>query len=211
MDISYPELQQLYDTILPESIKITIKDFIGEMEQYDDQYNCAILWIADQEIGGIGGYCMPASPVKNSFPGGLKRELYRPLQYARSDIEICDVRLNTRDVVLMCGMHLESVCRLYLKSRMSLGTLKFSNTTLGKAVQQIQTMKEIDFDTINGLFNYVKVYNRSKHEINQDDSRERLFNVFDAVVGYFSARILGLNILKILAIKESYEFYDVVK
>ncbi len=211
MNISHPELQQLFDTILSESTKTAITAFIDEIEQFDDQYNCEKLWIADQAIGGIGGYCMPANPVKNPYPGGPERALYRPLQYARSEIEICDVRLHARYAVQMCGMHLESVCRLYLKSRKSLGPLRFGNTTLGKAIQQIQAINEIDPNVINGLFAYVKVYNRSKHEINQDDSRERLFNAYDAITGYFSARVLGLNILKALNICESFDCYETVK
>lgn len=209
MNISHPELQQLFDTTLPANIKSTIKDFIGEMLNNDGQYNFEKLWITDQVIGGVGGYCMPTSPVKNPFPGGLKRTLYRPLQYARSDMEI-DVRSRARNVIQMGGMHLESVCRLYLKSTMTLGELRFGNTTLGKAVQQIHAMRQIDFDTVNGLYSYAKVYNRAKHEINQDDSKERLFNAMDAVVGYFSARILGLKILKALNVSESNEVYEIM-
>jgi hypothetical protein len=209
MNISHPELQQLFDTTLPGNIKSTIKDFIEEMLNNDGQYNFEILWNTDQVIGGVGGYCMPASPVKNPFPGGLKRTLYRPLQYARSDMEI-DVRSRARNVIQMGGMHLESVCRLYLKSRMTLGELSFGNTTLGRAVQQIDAMRQFDFDTVNGLYSYAKVYNRAKHEINQDDSKERLFNAMDAVVGYFSARILGLKILKTLNVSESNEVYEIM-
>jgi len=159
VNISHTELQQFFDTILSENTKTTIIAFINEIVQFDGQYNCEKLWIADQEIGGIGGYCLPANPIRNPYPGGLERELYRPLQYERSEIEISDVRLHARYVVQMCGIHLESVCRLYLKSRKSLGALRFGNITLGKAVQQMQAIKEIDFTIINGLFAYVKVYN----------------------------------------------------
>ena len=75
----------------------------------------------------------------------------------------------------------------------------------------MQSMQEIDSDIIDGLFAYISVYNRSKHEINQDDSRERLFNAYDAVVGYYSARILGLTILRILNVTESFGFYKIIE
>lgn len=211
MDISHAELQKLFDTILPEKFKIVITNFIEEVVLREDKYSCKELWVADQMLGGIGGYCMPANPVSNPYPSGQKRTLYRPLQYARSEIEICDVRIHARYAVQMCGMHLEAVCRLYLQNRKTLGPLRFGNTTLGKAVQQMQSMQEIDSDIIDGLFAYISVYNRSKHEINQDDSRERLFNAYDAVVGYYSARILGLTILRILNVTESFGFYKIIE
>ena len=162
-------------------------------------------------LGGIGGYCMPANPVFNPYPSGQKRMLYRPLQYARSEIEICDVRIHARYAVQMCGMHLESVCRLCLQNRKTLGSLRFGNTTLGKAVQQMQSVQEIAPDIIDGLFAYVSIYNRSKHEINQDNSRERLFNAYDAVVGYYSARILGLTILRGLKVADSFGRYEIAE
>lgn len=211
MDITHSELQKLFDTILPENFKIAITTFIEDVVSLEDKYSCKELWIADQMLGGIGGYCMPANPVSNPYPSGQKRALYRPLQYARSEIEICDVQMHARYTIQMCGMHLESVCRFYLQNRKKLGSLHFRNTTLGKAVQQMQSMKEIDSSTIDSLFAYVDVYNRSKHEINQDDSREHLFNAYDAVVGYYSARILGLDILRVLNVAESFGCYEITE
>lgn len=210
MEISHAELQKLFDTVFPENLKIVITTFIEEIS-LEDKYSCKDLWIADQMLGGIGGYCMPANPVSNPYPSGQKRTLYRPLQYARSEMEICDVRMHARYVVQMCGMHLESVCRLYLQNRKTLGSLRFGNTTLGKAVQHMQSMQEMDSAIIDGLFAFVGVYNRSKHEINQDDSRERLFNAYDAVVGYYSARILGLAILRVLNVIESFGCYEIIE
>ena len=75
----------------------------------------------------------------------------------------------------------------------------------------MQFMQEIDSAIIDGLFAFVGVYNRSKHEINQDDSRERLFNAYDAVVGYYSARILGLAILRVLNVTESFGCYEITE
>lgn len=211
VDISHAELQKLFDTIVPENFKIVITSFIGKVVSLEGKYSCKDLWIADQMLGGIGGYCMPVNPAYNPYPSGQKRTLYRPLQYARSEMEICDVRMHARYVIQMCGMHLESVCRLYLQNRKTFGSLRFGNTTLGKAVRQMQSIQEINPATIDGLFAYVSVYNRSKHEINQDDSRERLFNAYDAVVGYYSARILGLTVLRILNVDESIGCYKIME
>lgn len=211
MNISHAELQRLFDKLLPKGLKITITTFIDRLVSSEGIYSCKNLWIADQMLGGIGGYCMPANPVSNPYPADQKRILYRPLQYVRSEIEICDVRMHARYAIQMSGMHLESVCRIYLQNRKAFASLRFRNTTLGKTVQQMQSMQEIDSAIIDGLFAYVSVYNRSKHEINQDDSRERLFNAYDAVVGYYSARILGLTILKILNVAESTARYEIIE
>lgn len=211
MQLSHPELGILYNTMLSEEIKDCIVDFVSQLESAGDKYLCDKLWIADRLIGGIGGYCMPSDPMKNPFPGGLRRELYRPLQYARSEIECCDVRTHARYVIQMCGIHLESACKLYLKSRKPWSRLGFRNITLGKAGQQIQALKEMDAAFVDGLFHYVKVYNRSKHEINQDDGKERLFNAMDAVVGYFAARLLGLHMLKAIGQDECFGVFEIAK
>ena len=54
----------------------------------------------DKEIDGIGGYGMPSDPKKNPFPSGEYRELFRPLQYARSEIEVTTVHFHSRYVVM---------------------------------------------------------------------------------------------------------------
>jgi len=206
MTLSHIELQKIYDEFLEEKIKNGIEKF---MEQNLDEpdYLTDSLWELDFMIGGIGRYCMPPNPVNNPFPAGIERELYRPLQYARSNIDICDVRMQARFVIESAGMHLEAACRLYLKEKCALGNMRFYNTTLGKAVNKIKQIGEFEANVINALQNFVSVYNRSKHEINQDDSRERLFNAYDAITVYFTVRVLGLIILKSLGVSESFNKY----
>lgn len=208
--LSHNELQKIYGTIFGKGIKGGISDFFAQdMDNEECEHRTEILWKTDALIGGIGGYCMPANPVKNPFPSGVKRELYRPLQYARSSIDMCDVRIFARNVVENSGMHLEAVCRLFLKNTNVLGGLRFQNLTLGKAVHKIEQEKIFDGYVIEALYDFVKVYNRSKHEINQDESKERMFNAEDAVVSYFATRILGVIILQKLGIDESFHVYEI--
>lgn len=179
------------------------------MDNAEYVYDTGVLWKTDALIGGIGGYCMPANPVRNPFPSGVKRELYRPLQYARSSIDICDVRIFARQVVENSGMHLEAACRLFLKNINVSGGLKFQNTTLGKAVHRVEQEKVFDDCVIENLYDFVKVYNRSKHEINQDEAKDRMFNAEDAVVSYFATRILGVLILQKINVAESFEKFKI--
>lgn len=208
--LSHNELKRIYNALFKEDIKNGISDFFEQdMDNMEYEYETKVLWETDALIGGIGGYCMPANPVKNPFPFGVKRELYRPLQYARSSIDICDVRIFARQVVENAGMHLEAVCRLFLKNTNVLGGLRFQNSTLGKAVYKIEQEKVFDDCVTESLYNFVKVYNRSKHEINQDETKDRMFNAEDAVVSYFATRILGVIILQKLCVNESYEMYEI--
>lgn len=208
--LSHNELKRIYNALFKGDIKNGISDFFEQdMDNMEYEYETKVLWETDALIGGIGGYCMPANPVKNPFPSGVKRELYRPLQYARSSIDICDVRIFARQVVENAGMHLEAVCRLFLKNTNVLGGLKFQNSTLGKAVYKIEQEKVFDDCVTDSLYNFVKVYNRSKHEINQDETKDRMFNAEDAVVSYFATRILGVIILQKLCVNESYEMYEI--
>ena len=210
MTLSHIELQRTYDHFLGETIKEGIDQFVGQnLEDPDFDYVTECIWKTDSMIGGIGGYCMPANPVKNPFPAGIKRELYRPLQYARSDIDLCDVRTFARYVIESSGMHLEAACRLFLKEKLPLGELRFNSTTLGRAVQKIEKLGEFEEHIIQALYDFVAVYNRSKHEINQDPSRERMFNAYDAVVSYFVVRVLGSIILQRLGVQESFEYYKI--
>ncbi len=208
--LSHSELHKIYNALFTEEIKGGISEFFAQdMDNEEYCYKTEILWKTDSIIGGIGGYCMPPNPVKNPFPSGVKRELYRPLQYARSSIDICDVRIFARQVVENSGMHLEAVCRLFLKNTNVLGSLRFRDLTLGKAVHRIEQEKVFDEDAIEALYDFVKVYNRSKHEINQDETKDRMFNAEDAIVSYFTTRILGVIILRKLGVNESFNEYDI--
>jgi hypothetical protein len=166
-------------------------------------------WIAGQKIGGIGAYAMPPDPVVNPFPGGIERSLYRLLQYARSDIDICDIRMHARYIVQNCGMHLEVVCRLVLRTYKVFGDLRFHNITLGKAILLIKGLNIMDIKIIVALDNFVKIYNLSKHEINQDESRERLFNAYEAITAYYSARVLGVHLLRKISYPNSNNFFEI--
>ena len=195
MELTHKPLIYLFDSVLDSDIQKGIRDFIFLELGQKEKYQADKLWIIDQNIGGIGAYAMPADPLKNPFPGGIERSLYRPLQYVRSEIDMCDIRIHARYVVQNCGMHLETVCRLVLKTYKVFGDLRFHNTTLGKAVHLIKGLNILDSSTIIALENFVKIYNLSKHEVNQDHSRERLFNAYEALTSYYAARVLGVQLL----------------
>ncbi|MBQ2883583.1 MAG: hypothetical protein IJE43_07430 [Alphaproteobacteria bacterium] len=212
MELSHLELKILYDEFLDKNIKEEIKKFVCDLSKdIEIEYNTDKLWEIDFNIGGIGGYCMPANPVQNPFPAGVERKLYRPLQYARSEMDMCDVRIFARHVVQNAGLHLEAVCRVFLEERGNDLLLWNSGTTLGKAIRKIEKLGVFDEKLIEAMLLFVKMYNLSKHEVNQDESKQRLFNAYDAIVSYFVARVIGVEILKKVGREEALGLYKINK
>lgn len=211
MELSHKELKYLNDNLLPDNVKHGIELFFQQdIDDLNYYYVTDCLWKTDQELGGIGAYAMPSDPCKNPFPGGEKRSLYRSLQYARSSIDICDVRRFARDVIRNSGMHLEAVCRKYIDGRPEKFRERLpKHTMLGKAIQKINIKEEIEPIIKESFEQFVTIYNMSKHEINQDESRERMFNAKDAIVFYFSARILGLYLLQRMNCEDSFRQYEI--
>lgn len=208
--ISHKELINLYDKLFDKDVKEGISEFLRQdFDNKDRKYKTDILWKIDALIGGVGGYCLPSSSSRNPYPAGIERELYRPLQYAKEEIDFGHSRVNARYIIDMCGMHLEAACRLLLMNSI-LDEFRFSNCTLGKAVHRIDKKKMLDDNIIQALYDFIQIYNRSKHEVNQDETRERLFSTDDAIVVYFATRILGVNILQKLGRVESYKVYDIL-
>jgi hypothetical protein len=213
MELSHPELVELYDNFIPEEVKEGVNQFFEQdIDNADYWYDSECIWITDQKLGGMGAYAMPSSPTKNPFPGGEQRSLYRPLQYARSSIDICDVRLFARNVIENSGMHLEAVCRKYIDNRPEfMKRFVPKQTTLGKATSIIEKNSSIDRKYVDAMYQFVKIYNLSKHEINQDESRVRMFNAKDAIVSYFVVRIIGLYFLGLLDVSESKKSYEIIE
>lgn len=206
MEISHSEIMELYNTILSKDIQSCINLYL-EMKSTGNVDNVIKrkFWEEDKKIGGIGGYCMPSNPIKNPFSGGVKREFYRPLQYARSNIDILDINFTARYIIQSCGMHLEAICRELLK-RNNLIKIRFNNITLGQSIEKISKQQLISKEIVDALYKFVKIYNKSKHEVNQSNKRVRLFNSKDALAMYFIVRILGVKILRKMEIEDS--FYD---
>lgn len=207
--ISHKELMDLYNKLFDEAVKEGISEFLRQdFDNKDEKYKTDMLWEIDALIGGVGGYCLPSSSSNNPYPAGIERKLYRPLQYAKEDIDLGYGRVNARYIIDMCGMHLEAACRLLVMNSV-LDEFRFSNCTLGKAVHRIEKKKLLDGNVIQALYDFVQIYNRSKHEVNQDETRERLFSTDDAIVAYFATRILGVSILQKLGREESFKVYDI--
>lgn len=185
----------LYDNYLNDQLKHSILHSIAEIDNKNEHYSLDIYWSGDEIIGGIGGYNMPKNPIQNPFKFGIKRSIYRPLQYAAAEIDIRDVRYGARHVIQYARMHLEAVVRYFLATNQVFGKIRQSNSTLGKAFNQLKSKGLIEEEHIEPFQRFIKLFNMAKHQINMDDDRERLFSYVDALILYYVARILGLYLL----------------
>lgn len=107
MKSSLPESFILYQRILSEKQRSAVEKILDEINTNIKTYSTDLLWEVDKDIGGIGGDYMPCDPKRNPFHGEYS-QLFRPLQYARSEIEINNVHLSSRYVVSNSGLQFGS-------------------------------------------------------------------------------------------------------
>lgn len=70
------------------------------------------IWEYDRVIGGLGGYAAPLNPTRNPFNSwGDYRNVFRSLQYARSDMFCCT---RPRFVIISAALHIETLVKLLL-------------------------------------------------------------------------------------------------
>jgi len=195
-----PESKELLNILLTDVQKEIVERAIKEIKENPESYNIDFFWQMDALIGGIGGYCMSFDPRLNPFPIGIGRSLFRPLQYAWADIEdgkeICN---HARHTVQDSGLHLEWVVKYVaweISNKIGRVNLSIKKITLGQGIKMLEDREVLSINLIKPLDLFLKLYNKSKHEINQDEERERLFSPADALIAYISARIIGKELLK---------------
>ena len=134
-----------------------------------DNYKTTDLCEFDQTLGGIGGYCQGCnSSLSNPFQGTEVRNVYRCLQYVRSDFDLCNINDTARYAIENCGHHLEEVIKLYLKKNRIMKWVKVNRYPLGKLLEYISNNKMFRDEIVNKLKLFIDIYNISKHEKEQN-------------------------------------------
>lgn len=195
------ETIELAECLLNSEQKQIIERATKEIYDKPDAYELDSFWALDSSIGGIGGYCMSFNPVDTPFPVGIGRVLFRPLQYAAANIEwnknIYGSYSNARSAVEFSGMHLEAITKYVIEKTAPVPyALKYRKSTLGTSLRFLEQREKIPHDLIRPLRLCTDLYNKSKHDVNQDEERERLFLPADALISYIAARILGKELLR---------------
>ena len=162
-------------------------------ENYMDKDAQRCIWEYDQEIGGFGGYAAPLDPTVNPFNHlGDYRNVFRSLQYARSDMYYC---IRARHIIVDTALHVETLVKLVL-SKHKLFKFIYNKRELGRNIEQLYNEGIIDNDLYERLNDLRRVLNYAKHDT--DSKKKYTFDSEDAIVFYFESRKVGNELLKIL-------------
>lgn len=203
------QTKKLYE-IFNEEQKNKINSIIREIGSQGLNYKTNKLWEFDQTLGGIGGYCQGCDPANaNHFQGTEFRNVYRCLQYVRSNIDILDINFTARYVIQDCGHHFEEAIKLYLKKTNKISLIKVYKYPLGKLLQYVVDKKIFKENIIDKLKLFIDLYNISKHEILSNEELDRTFHADDAIICYLACRIVGKEILLIIDNEREKETYEI--
>lgn len=147
----------------------------------------------DRTLGGPGMH-----NVNRGRTGAYRiedRDVFRPYQYCQMYFSLPEERLEwmTREIVHMCGLHLEELVERVAKGR---------RLTLGQGLRNPAVRKVLGPARTDRVGRFLAAYNASKHDfavVTFDDESgepgspgdEHLFSIADAVVGYVVCRRLA--------------------
>lgn len=157
----------------------------------------ARLVLFDQSLGGSGIHNVSRG---NSGAYAIEdRDVFRPLQYCSMifDQPETGLRWSTREVVHMCGLHLEELVERVANGR---------KLTLGRGLEQAVVKEVLGPEGLRRTKRFLAPYNDAKHNFRpyhdagfedeegdaEADHDGHLFTVEDAVVAYAVSRRLAL-------------------
>lgn len=177
--------------------KIIDKEYMNKEKQRE-------IWEFDQKIGGFGGYAAPLNPTINPFNRlGDYRNVFRSLQYARSDMFYCT---RPRHIIMDTALHVETLVKL-VASNNKIMKFIYNHRELGKNISQLYKENIIDDELYERLDYIRRILNYAKHDT--DPNRDNTFDCEDAIVFYFETRIIGNELLKILKHPTYSIIYDI--
>ena len=125
-------------------------------KQYMDKNAQREIWEYDQKLGGFGGYAAPLNPTINPFNHlGDYRNVFRSLQYARSDMYYCN---RTRHIIIDAALHVETLVKIIL-SKHKLFKFIYNRRELGKNIEQLYKENIISYELYERLNDLKEVLN----------------------------------------------------
>lgn len=171
---------------------------------YQDKERQREIWEYDKKIGGFGGYAAPLNPTINPFNSlGDYRNVFRSLQYARSDMFYCN---RARHIIIDAALHVETLVKITL-SKNKLIKFVYNKREFGRNIEQLYIEGIIDDNLYERLNDLRKLLNYAKHDT--DPNRDNTFDSKDAIIFYFETRIIGNELLKILKHPTCGIIYDI--
>ena len=107
------ETRVILNNSFSENDKKEFKKFSKIIQnKYMDKNSQREIWEYDQKLGGFGGYAAPLNPTINPFNHlGDYRNVFRSLQYARSDMYYCN---RARHIIIDAALHVETLVKIIL-------------------------------------------------------------------------------------------------
>jgi hypothetical protein len=138
----------------------------------------------DRLIGGIGIFNINIG--RTGRYNVEDRDVLRPLQYIYMNLNIHQDSLSwyTRDIIHMCGLHLESIVKRITKK---------NRVPLGKSLFDGKLKSIIDSELLSDIKIIAVLFNAAKHEVSRNKD-EHLFSIEDALLCYFITRKLADNL-----------------
>lgn len=173
-------------------------------KEYQNKESQREIWKYDQSIGGLGGYAAPLNPTANPFNSwGDYRNVFRSLQYARSDMFYCT---RPRHIIIDTALHIETLVKLVVSNNKLLKFI-YNHRELGKNISQLYNENIIN-DELYGRLDYLrKLLNYAKHDT--DPNRDNTFDCEDAIIFYFECRHVGNKLLKLLNHETCNQIYEI--
>lgn len=179
--------------------KIIDKEYMNKEKQ-------RVIWEFEQKIGGLGGYATPLNPTVNPFNRlGDYRNVFRSLQYARSDMYYCN---RARHIIIDAALHVETLVKLTLSKNKMIKFI-YNKREFGRNIEQLYNEGIINDDLYDRLNYLRKLLNYAKHDT--DPNRDNTFDFEDAIIFYFECRIVGNKLLELLnhdSYRKVYEIDD---
>ncbi len=162
-------------------------------KDYQNKETQREIWEYDQKLGGLGGYATPLDPTVNPFNSwGDYRNVFRSLQYARSDMFYCT---RPRHIIIDTALHIETLVKL-VASNNKIMKFIYNHRELGKNISQLYKESIIDDGLYERLDYLRRILNYAKHDT--DPNRDNTFDYEDAIIFYFECRYVGNGLLKLL-------------
>jgi hypothetical protein len=183
--------------ISQENMKI-IEDMASEII-INKNYNTEPLWALDANLNDIADLSCNFKDNSSHYPYDDEQAIYAPLQYARDEIEICNVSYSARYVIMYSLMHLEAIIRYILKNNYAFGKVRFRSIPLNRGIFKLEDLKLLPDYLIEGYHQFGELSIKFQKEANNPE----FFSARDALILYTSARVLGLKTLSAAIRKDS--------
>ena len=151
------------------------------------------IWKYDQSLKGLGGYACPLNVIVNPFNQFNEyRNVFRSLQYARSDMYIGS---RARFVITDSGLHIESLIKILVSKNSKLKFIK-NTRMLGKNISFLSDKNILEYKLCYKIKHLTNLYNLAKHDT--DHKNNITFDYDDGIIFDFAGRKIGNELLKIL-------------